>query len=159
MTSDDRLTWNTFFDILGVLEHHGYRRSDNYQIREVIRAVSALTRTYEGTVDRAQLQPAGSGTEAAQNTVVVSGAETITLFAALDIAADHKRYRVEMCPDCADRSCPTCRICVQDAEAFDQLADRMLEAAKTAPATHHGQVKPPDRPSQPNVAADKEAGQ
>jgi hypothetical protein len=35
----------------------------------------------------------------------------------------------------------------------------MLEAAETASATHRGQVEPPDRPSQPSVAADKEAGQ
>ena len=154
MTSDDRLTWNAFFDILG-----GYRPSDDYHIERVIRAVNGLTCTYEGTLDHTRPQPEDSGTEVAQNTVVVSSAEAITLFAALVIAADQKRYGVEMCPDCADRSCPTCRICVQDAEAFDQLADRMLEVAETASATHRGQVEPPDRPSQPSVAADKEAGQ
>jgi len=49
MTSDDRLTWNLIFDILGVLERHGYRRSGNYQVEQVIRAVSDLTRTYERT--------------------------------------------------------------------------------------------------------------
>ena len=53
------------------------------------------------------------------------------MFAALDIAADHKRYRVEMSPDCADRSCPTCQTYVEDTQAFDELADRMLQVGKT----------------------------
>ena len=146
MTIDDRLTWNLFFDILGVLEHHGYRRTDNYHIEQAIRAVSDLTCIYEGT-------------EAAPDAVVVSGAEAITVFAALDIAADDKRYRVEMCPDCPDQSCPTCQTNLRDARAFDQMADRMLQAAKTAPAAHHSHAEPPDPLSQPSLAADREAGQ
>ena len=93
MTSDDRPTGNLFLNIVGVLERHGYRLSGNYHVEQVIHAVSDLTRTYEGT-------------EAAPDAVVVSGAEAITVFAALDIAADDKRYRVEMCPDCPDQSCP-----------------------------------------------------
>ena len=81
------------------------------------------------------------------------------MFAALDIAADDKRYRVEMCPDCPDQSCPACQTHLRDAQAFDQMADRMLQAARTAPAAHHGHAEPPDPPSQPSLAADKEAGQ
>ena len=146
MTSDDRPTGNLFLDIVGVLERHGYRRSGNYHVDQVIRAVSDLTRTYEGT-------------EAAPDAVVVSGAEAITVFAALDIAADDKRYRVEMCPDCPDQSCPACQTNLRDAHAFDQMADRMLQAARTAPAAHHGHAEPPDPLSQPSLAADKEAGQ
>jgi len=146
MTSDDRATGNLFLDILGVLEHHGYRRSGNYHLDQVIRAVSDLTRTCEGT-------------EAAPDAVVVSGAEAITVFAALDIAADDKRYRAEMCPDCPDQSCPDCQTNLRDARAFDQMADRMLQAARTAPDAHHGHAEPPDPLSQPSLAADKEAGQ
>ena len=146
MTSDDRPTGNLFLDIVGVLERHGYRRSGNYHVDQVIRAVSDLTRTYEGT-------------EAAPDAVVVSGTEAITVFAALDIAADDKRYRVEMCPDCPDQSCPACQTNLRDAHAFDQMADRMLQAARTAPAAHHGHAEPPDPLSQPSLAADKEAGQ
>jgi hypothetical protein len=167
MTSDDRLTWNLFSDILGALERHGYRRSDSYHVEQVIRAVSDLTCTYEGTgaaahgnyLDHAQPQPEDSSTEAAQNAVVLSGAEALTVFAALDIATDHKRYRVEMCPDCPDQSCRTCQTDVKDAQAFDRLADRMLQAAKTAPAAHHDYAEPSDPPRPPRVAADKEAGQ
>jgi hypothetical protein len=143
MTSDDRPTGNLFLDIVGVLERHGYRRSGNYHVDQVIRAVSDLTRTYEGT-------------EATPDAVVVSGAEAITVFAALDTAADDKRYHVEMCPDCPDQSCPDCQTHLRDAEAFDQMADRMLRAAQAAPAAIAG--KPgPDRWSQ--SAADREAGQ
>jgi hypothetical protein len=146
MTSDDRLTGNMFFDIVGVLEHHGYRRSGNYHVDQVIRAVSDLTRTCEGT-------------GAAPDAVVVSGAEAITVFAALDIAADDKRYRAGMCPDCPDQSCHDCQTHLRDAQAFDQMADRMLQAARTAPVADHGHAEPGDPPRQPGVAADKEAGQ
>jgi hypothetical protein len=78
------------------------------------------------------------------------------VFAASDIAADDKRYRVEMCPDCPDRSCPDWQTHLRDAEAFDQMVDRMLQAAQAAPAA--GTSRPgPDRWSQP--AADREVGQ
>src|SRR5690349_15865422 len=146
MTSDDRPTRNPFLDIVGGLERHGYRRSGNYHVEQVIRAVSDLTRTCEGT-------------EAASDAVVVSGAEAITVFAALDIAADDKRYRAGMCPDCPDQSCPGCQTHLRDAEAFDQIADRMLQAARSAPDAHHGHAGPPDPLRQPSLAADREAGQ
>ena len=60
-----------------------------------------------------------------------------------------------MCPDCSDQSCPACRTHLRDAEAFDQIADRMLQAAKPAPAAHHSHTEPPRQPG----LADKEAGQ
>jgi hypothetical protein len=78
------------------------------------------------------------------------------VFAALDIAADDKRYRVEMCPGRADRSCPDCQTHLHDIQAFDQMADRMLQAAQAAPAATASRPGP-DRRAQP--AADREAGQ
>ena len=78
------------------------------------------------------------------------------MFAAADIAADDKRYRVEMCPDCADQSCPDCQTHLRDIEAFDQMAGRMLQAAQAAPAATASRPGP-DRRAQP--AADREAGQ
>jgi hypothetical protein len=75
---------------------------------------------------------------------------------ALDIAADYQRDRAEMCTDCPDQSCPACHNRLRDAQAYDQMADRMFRAAEAAPAAHHGQADPA-RPSGP--AADKEAGQ
>ena len=88
--------------------------------------------------------------------ITLTRADASTVFAALDIAADDKRYRVEMCPDCPDQSCPDCQTHLRDAEAFDQMADRMLQAAQAAPAASASQPGP-DRRSQP--AADREAGQ
>jgi hypothetical protein len=164
MTGDDRLTWNLFFDILGALERHGYRRSDNYHVEQVIRAVSDLTWPYEGTHQTrpgpvapsphpGQAPPAH---EADQDAISLTRAEVSAVFAAADIAADDKRYRVEMCPDCPDQSCPDCQTHLRDAEAFDRIADRMLQAARTAPAAHYGHTEPP---LQSRPAADKEAGQ
>jgi len=164
MTSDDRLTWNLIFDILGVLERHGYRRSGNYHVDQVIRAVSDLTCTYEGThqtrhgpaAPSPHPGPAPPAPEADQDAISLTRAEVSTVFAAADIAADDKRYRVEMCPECPDQSCPDCQTHLRDAEAFDRIADRMLQAARTAPAARHGHTGPP---RQPGLAADKEAGQ
>jgi len=61
-----------------------------------------------------------------------------------------------MCTECPDQSCPACQTHLRDAEAFDQIADRMLQAARTTPAAHHGHTRPP---RQSGLAADKEAGQ
>ena len=81
------------------------------------------------------------------------------MLAALDIAADYKRDRAEMCTDCPDQSCPACQTRLHDAQAYDQMADRMLQAAEAAPAAHHGQTEPAGPPRQSRLAADKEAGQ
>ena len=61
-----------------------------------------------------------------------------------------------MCPDCSDQSCPACQTHLRDAEAFDRIADRMLQAGRTDKAADHGYAGPP---GQSRLAADKEAGQ
>src|SRR4029078_1242068 len=91
-----------------------------------------------------------------QCAIILTPAEVSAVFAAADIAADDKRYRIEMCPDCSDQSCPACQTHLRDAEAFDRIADRMLQAARTDAAAHHGRTGPP---RQPGPAADREAGQ
>jgi hypothetical protein len=91
-----------------------------------------------------------------QDAIILTHADVSTVFAAADIAADDKRYRIEMCPECPDQSCPACQTHIRDAEGFDRIADRMLQAARTAPAAHHGHTEPP---RQSGRAADKEAGQ
>ena len=107
------------------------------------------------TPSRCRRRPAYPG-PSRHDAVTLTRADASTVFAALDIAADDKRYRAEMCPDCPDQSCPTCQIHLRDAQAFDQMADRMLQAAQAAPAASASQPGP-DRRSQP--AADREAGQ
>ena len=79
------------------------------------------------------------------------------MFAAVDIAADDKRYRVEMCPDCPDQSCPDCQTHLRDVRAFDQMADRMLQAAQAGPAagtSRPGQIAGPSPPPTGRPASD-----
>ena len=151
MTTDHRVTPGLVHDILDALERHGYYRSDDLHADHAIGLIGDLACIYEGTQDH----PAYPG-PTRHDAITVTHADAIAIFAASDIAADDRRYRVEMCPDCPDRSCPTCQTHLHDAQAFDQLADRMLQAAQAAPAASASRPEP-DR--QPQPAADREAGQ
>ena len=63
-----------------------------------------------------------------------------------------------MCPDCPDQSCLDCQTHLRDAQAFDQMADRMLQAARSRPGRCTTATPSPTRsPARP--AADQEAGQ
>ena len=162
MTTDHRVTPGLIHEILDALERHGYYRSDDLHADRAIGLIGDLACIYEGTQDHPAATrqitappPAYAGA-GRHDVIILSRADASTVFAALDIAADDKRYRVEMCPDCADQSCLDCRTHLHDIQAFDQMADRMLRAAQAAPAATAS--KPgPDRWSQP--AADREAGQ
>jgi hypothetical protein len=164
MTSDDRMTRGLIHDVLSALERHGYHKYDNQHTGRAIGVIFDLAHIYQGTPEThpdpvappPHPEPARPVREADQAAVVLTLADVSTVFAAMDIAADDKRYRVEMCTECPDQSCATCQTHLHDAEAFDQIADRMLQAAKTGPAAHHGHTEPP---RQPGLAADKEAGQ
>ena len=82
------------------------------------------------------------------------------MLAALDIAADWTSATApRLCADCPDQSCPACQTRLHDAQAYDQLAVQLLQAAEAAPAAHHGQAEPAGPPRQSSLAADKEAGQ
>ena len=152
-------------DVLDVLERHGYHKYDNQHTGRAIGMIFDLAHIYEGTRETHPGPVGALATSRASTARPRSRSRTPssspTPMSApssprLDIAADDKRYRVEMCPDCPDQSCPACQTHLRDAEAFDRIADRMLQAARTAPAAHHGHTEPP-RQSRP--AADKEAGQ
>jgi hypothetical protein len=160
MTSDHRVTPGLVHDILDALERHGNYRSDDLHADRAIGLIGDLACIYEGTQDHPSsafmvppslpVYPGPSRDDA----VTLTRADANTVFAAMDIAADDKRYRVEMCPDCADRSCPDCQTHLHDIRAFDQMAGRMLQAAQAAAtASRPG----PDRRARP--AADREAGQ
>ena len=151
MTTDHRVTPSLIHDILDALERHGYYRSDDLHADRAIGLIGDLAGIYEGTQDH----PACTG-PARHDAITVTHADAITIFAAADIAAGDKRYRAEMCPDCPDRSCPACQVNIRDAEAFDQMADRMLQAAQAGPAASASQPGQ-ERSAQP--AADREAGQ
>ena len=161
MSSDDRFTWGFVFDVFDVLERHGYHQYDNQHTGRAFGMILDLASVYEGAREThpglvapsPHPGPAPPGPGADQGAISLTHAEVSAVFAAADIAADDKRYRAEMCPDCPDQSCPACQVHIRDAEAFDQMAGRMLQAAPAAGPGRPG----PDRWSQP--AADREAGQ
>jgi hypothetical protein len=166
---DHRIGPGLFTDVLDVLQRHGFARGDDEHAGRAIFLISDLARIYEGSQDHpfgpainqvpspsAPSEPPGPNSRSA---VIVPASDLTTVLAALDIAADYKRDRAEMCADCPDQSCPACQTRLHDARAYDQVADRMFQAAEAARAAHYGQVEPHGPPRQPGLAADKEAGQ
>ncbi len=151
MTTDHRVTPGLIREVLDALERRGYYRSDDLHADRAVGLIGDLACIYEGTQDH----PACPG-PTRHGAIILTRDDASTIFAAADIAADDKRCRVEMCPDCADQSCSACQTHLRDAEAFDQMAGRMLRAAQAAPAATASQPGP-DRWSWP--AADREAGQ
>ena len=156
----DRMSLGLITDILDVLDRHGYARGDDEHTGRAILLISDLAHIYEGSRDHpfgpyiGEIPP--SRTEpappepASQDAVLIAPGEVKTLLGALDIAADYKRDRAELCADCADLSCPTCESRLQEAQAYDRLSAQLIQTAETsaAPAA-----------SQPQRAADREAGQ
>ena len=164
--TDHRMNPGLITDVLDVLDRHGYARGDAEHTARAILLLHDLTRIYEGTQDH-PFRPAANPalppqaapeppSQGSRDAVTVPARELTTVLAALDIAADCKRDRAELCADCPDQSCPACRSRLHDARACDHLADRMLQAALAA---QHGEIEPADPPRQPRPAADKEAGQ
>jgi hypothetical protein len=129
VTTGHRITPGLIHDIVNALERHGYYRSDDLHADRAVGLLGDLAGIYEGTQDH-PAYPGPTGHDA----ITLTRADASTIFAAADIAADDKRYRVEMCPDCPDQSCPDCQTHLRDAEAFDQMADRMLQTLEAAPA-------------------------
>jgi len=167
--TDHRIGLDLFTDVLDVLERHGFARGDDEHQGRAIFLIGDLAPIYEGTQDHPygptinpapspQTAPELSGQDS-RGAGFVPASDLKTVLIALDIAAGYQRDRAEMCTDCPDQSCPACHNRLRDAQAHDQTADRMLQAAAAAPAAHHGQTEPaePVRPSTP--AAGKEAGQ
>jgi hypothetical protein len=166
---DHRIGLDLFTDVLNVLDRHGFARGDDEHAGRAIFLIGDLARIYEGTQDHPfgpsinpapfpQTAPEPPGPDS-RDAVIIPASERKTMLIALDIAADDMRDRAEMCTDCPDQSCPACQSRLRDAQAYDQLADRMLQTAEAAPAAHHGQAESADPARQPRLAADKEAGQ
>jgi hypothetical protein len=164
MTGANYKNWDCVLDVLAVLEQHGYHRYDNRRTGETALAILGLARFYDGTRDTPhdQIPPsAHPRPQAGQGAVVLTSAEVRTVLTALDLAADYKRDRAETCADCADQSCPTCQSRLKDAQAYDQMAQK-LHAAQAAPPADARPPEPPSpgiSPGQVDPTADKEAGQ
>jgi hypothetical protein len=170
---DYRIGLDLFNDVLDVLERHGFARGDDEHAGRAIFLIGDLARIYQGSQDHPSgpsinqttlpspvpSEPPGPDSQAA---VTVSASELKTVLTALDVAADYKRDRAETCADCPDQSCRACQSRLKDAQAYDQMAGQMLQAADAALPAHRGQPGPasPDVPRrQPPPAAGREAGQ
>ena len=172
---DHRIGLNLFTDVLDVLERHGFARGDDQHAGRAIFLIGDLARIYEGSQDHPfgpsttpvpsaptapeplgpEPEPGPSVPEDDLVSVTLTHAQVRTVLTTLDIAADWKRDRAEMCTDCADQSCFTCELRLQDARTYDQLARQLLHDEQ---ATRTARRQPePDAP--PGLAADKEAGE
>jgi len=165
--TDGRLGLDLFNDVLDVLHRHGFACGDDEHAGRAIFLIGDLARIYEGTQDHPfgpSLNPAPvpqlAPEPSAQNgpdAVMVPVSELKTVLAALDTAADDLRDSAEMCTHCPDQSCVACQSRLQDAQAYNQLAHRMLQAA--AAVAHRDEAEPPGPARQSGRAAGKEAGQ
>jgi ferredoxin len=90
---------------------------------------------------------------------VISADQLKTLLAALEEAAEYKRDRAATCADCADQSCTTCHWRLQTADAYDQMAAELAQAAEASAARQRapGHAAPVSRG--PHVTPGLEAGQ
>ena len=165
---DRRIGLDLFTEVLDALHRHGFARGDDQHADRAIFLIGDLARIYEGTQDHPHgptshqpptpppSEPPGPDS---RDAVIVQASELKTVLIALDIAADYKRDRAEMCTGCPDQSCPACQARLHDAQAYDQLADRMFQVAEAAPAAHHGQAEPARPARHSGLASGKEAGQ
>jgi hypothetical protein len=78
-----------------------------------------------------------------------------TVLAALDTAADDLRDQAETCTHCPDQSCTACQSRLHAAQAYDQIACRMLRPAPPAPAAGRRQPEPPGPVRHPGPADGK----
>ena len=156
MTSDDRITCGFIYDSprrTGTPRLHA--AATTCTPASAIELIGDLARIYEGTQDAPpggyvvvpSSQPAAPRPPGppGQDAVIVSAGEVKTLLAALDDAAEYKRDRAETCADCTDQSCTTCQWRLQAAEAYDQMAGRMIHAAEASATRHRapGHAAPP----------------
>ena len=174
--TDHRIGLNLFNDVLDVLHRHGFASGDDQHAGRALFLIGDLARIYEGSQDHpfgpsvnqvpslpAPPEPPGpapgpSVPEDDLDAVTLTHGEVRTVLTSLDLAADWRRDRAEMCTDCPDQSCFACQLRLREARTYDQLAVQLLhdeQAARTA----RRQAEPHAPPSQPSLAADKEAGQ
>jgi hypothetical protein len=170
MTTDDRMTWGLIGEVLDVLERHGYYQHDNRHTAQAVGAIADLAGLYDGTRDpydylyqapsalHAELGPSAPEPDDA---VILTDAEATTIAGALHVAAACQRDRAIACADCAGQTCPACQSRLYDAQAYSQMAAQMLQAAEVSRTTSSAQPDPGSLPPprQPQLAADREAGQ
>jgi hypothetical protein len=165
MTDGPRQIHRLVTEILTVLERHGHRAHDAQRTDQAVTMITDLAGIYDGTRD----VPASTGRHAAPGpcpeqarpgSLVVTGADVNAVFAALELAAEYKRHLIVTCAGCGDQSCNVCRVRLDDAQAFDRLADRLLRrrlVARPADRSPLEPASPGDSPGQTG-ADGEEAG-
>ena len=141
--TDDRMNLSLITEMLDVLDRHGYTRGDNEHTARAIVLISDLAHIYEGSLDhpfgphigeippRTEPEPL---TPVGQDAVLVPAGEVKNLLVALDIAADYKRDRAELCADCTGQTCPACESRLRDAQAYDHLSAQLIQSAEASSA-------------------------
>ena len=174
MTAGRPITYGLIEDILDALDRHGFTRSDDQHTGRAIGLIGDLARIYEGSQHHlygpsvtpapssAPLAPPGpdpgyepSIPEDDLDAVTLTHAEVRTVLTSLDLAADWKRDRAEMCADCTDQSCYSCELRLKEARTYDRLAVQLLHDEQAA-RSHPGLAGPP---LQPQPASERQAGQ
>jgi hypothetical protein len=175
---DHRIGLDLFNDVLDVLHRHGFARGDDQHAGRALFLMGDVARIYEGSqdyphgpfVNQVLSPPAPSwepGSEPESGPVVpeddldavtLTHAEVRKVLTSLDLAAEWKRDRAEMCADCPDQSCFACELRLREARTYDQLAVQLLQDEQAARNLRR-QAELHALPSQPGLAADKEAGQ
>jgi hypothetical protein len=166
---DHRISFDLFNDVIDVLHGHGFASGDDQHVGRAIFLIGDLARIYEGTQDHPfgpslhqapdpQPTPEPSAPDR-PGTVTIAAGDLKTVLAALDTAADDLRDQAETCTHCPDQSCTACQSRLHAAQAYDQIACRILRPAPTTPEAHHRQAEPPGPTRQPGPADGKEAGQ
>jgi len=157
--TDDRMNPDLIIEMLDMLDRHGYARSDDEHTARAIVLISDLAHIYQDSQDhpfgpyiseippRTEPEPL---TPAGQDAVLVPADQVKNLLAALDIAADYKRDRAELCADCTGQTCPACESRLRDAQAYDHLSAQLIQPTEASSAARH---------PEPGPAAGREAGQ
>jgi len=175
---DHRIGLNLYNDVLDVLHRHGFARRDDQHAGRALFLIGDLARIYEGSQDHPygpsgtqasylpappeppapEPEPGPSGPEDDLDAVTLTHAKIRTVLTSLDLAADWKRDHPETCTYCPDQSCYACQLRLQDARTYDQLAVQLRHDEQAARnLRRQAELHAPS--SQPDLAADKEAGQ
>jgi hypothetical protein len=176
--TDHRIGLNLYNDVLDALHRHGFARGDDQHAGPALFLIGDLARIYEGSQDHPygpsinqvpsppapsralgpEPEPGPPVPEHDLHTVTLTHAQARTVLTSLDIAADWKRDRAEMCADCPDQSCYACELRLRDARTYDQLAVQLLHDEQATRDTR-SQPALAGPPIQSRPTVEMEAGQ
>ncbi len=175
---DQRIGLDLLNDVLDVLHRHGFARGDGQHAGRALFLIGDLARSCEGSQDHPdgpsinqvpsppapsrapgpEPEPGPSVPEDDRDAVTLTHAAARTVLTSLDLGADGKRDRAEMCADCPGQSCFACELRLREARTYDLLAAQLLHDEQAA-RNLRCQTELDALPRLPGLAAGKEAGQ